>query len=84
VRARHARVPAERDVGRLVAADREAPAVAGEVDDELSILTVAQHDEGRTRRLGAQAVAQLGGCGDVGAQGRSGHGQTLRRNPPWR
>ena len=67
VRARHARVPRQRHVGRLVAPDRQLGAVAGELDDDLPVVLVAQDEERRGRRLRAQALAQLGGRGDVGA-----------------
>jgi hypothetical protein len=82
VGARHPRVPRQRDVACLVAPDGELAALAGQLDDELAVLLVAQDEKRRPGRFRAQAVAQLGGRGEVWAQRRSGHGQTLPRNPP--
>ena len=82
MRPRHPRVPRQGHVGRFVAPDRELRAVARELDDELAVVLVAQHEERRAGRLGAQALAQLQRRGDMWAQWRSGHRQTLPRNPP--
>jgi hypothetical protein len=60
VRTRHARVTGHGDVVGVAAADRQAVTVAFEIDDELAIALVAQHEERCRRRLRAQPVPQLG------------------------